>query len=362
MAVAHRAGSPERPGVIVSMEPERPAALPPTSRRPGATSADVARLAGVSRSTVSHILNGQVTRFSEETVLRVREAVTRLGYVPSAAGRSLVLGRSDLVVLAVPNTTLTNVQDIIEAIAADLDDVGYSAVVHFDRGGGPAVNLSRLRHLVDTLRPAGLVDLGSLSLADLAVLEEQGCPVLSPRPRNVHGVDEGNVAIARAQAEHLIERGYRTLAYACLDDRRDDPFGRMRATVVADVCAAAGLPAPATISVPLRAADAQTAVCELLRTRGRPVGIACSNDEVAVAVTFAALALRASVPADVGVVGVGGGSVGQLVEPRLSTITFDVRTSVSSIRQAIGQALGGAPPSGGGDFDDTFSVLQGQTT
>ena len=346
----------------MSMESERLAVLPPTPRRPGATSADVARLAGVSRSTVSHILNGQGTRFSEETVERVREAVTRLGYVPSAAGRSLVLGRSDLVVLAVPNTTLTNVQDIIEAIAADLDDVGYSAVVHFDRGGGSADNMARLQHLVDTLRPAGLVDLGSLSPAELDVLEDQGCPVLSPRPRNVRGVDEGNVAIARAQAEHLVARGYPTLAYACLDDRRDDPFGRMRASVVADVCAEMGLPAPAVLSVPLNAADAQTAVCALLRTRGRPVGIACSNDEVAVAVTFAALALRASVPADVGVVGVGGGSVGQLVEPRLSTVTFDVRTSVSAIRQAIGHRLAGTRRPPGSVPDNTFSVLQGQTT
>ncbi|RBY85870.1 LacI family DNA-binding transcriptional regulator [Blastococcus sp. TF02A-26] len=346
----------------MSIESERLAVLPPTSRRPGATSADVARVAGVSRSTVSHILNGQVTRFSEETVERVRETAARLGYVPSAAGRSLVLGRSDLVVLAVPNTTLTNVQDIIEAIAADLDDVGYNTVVHFDRGGGPADNLARLQHLVDTLRPAGLVDLGSLSPAALDALEEQGCPLLSPRPRNVRGVDEGNYAIARGQAEHLLERGYTTLAYAYLVDRRDDPFGRMRASVVAEVCADAGLAAPATISVPLDAAGAQTAVCELLRTRGAPVGIACSNDEVAVAVAFAALALRAAVPGDVGVVGVGGGSVGQLVTPRLSTVTFDVRTSVSSIRQAIGHALGGAEEPAGSVPEGTFTVLQGETT
>lgn len=344
------------------MESERLAVLPPTPRRPGTTSADVARLAGVSRSTVSHILNGQVTRFAEETVERVREAVTRLGYVPSAAGRSLVLGRSDLVVLAVPNTTLTNVQDIIEAITADLDDVGYSAVVHFDRGGGPADNLGRLQHLVETLRPAGLVDLGSLSPADLDALEAHGCPVLSPRPRDVRGVDDGNVAIAQSQAQHLLARGYPTLAYAHLVDRRDDPFGRMRASVVADVCAGAGLPAPATINVPLDAAGAQTAVCELLRTRGVPVGIACSNDEVALAVTFAALALRATVPGDVGVVGVGESSVGQLVDPRLSTITFDVRTSVSSIRQAIGHALGGAPRPESSVPAHTFSVLQGETT
>jgi DNA-binding LacI/PurR family transcriptional regulator len=339
------------------------AVLRPAPRHVSATSADVARVAGVSRSTVSHILNGQVARFSLDTVERVRDTAASLGYVPSAAGRSLVLGRSDLVVLAVPNTTLTNVQDIIEAIAADLDDLGCSTVVHFDRGGGPADNLARLQHVVDTLRPAGLVDLGSLSAGALDTLEQQGCPILSPRPRHVRGVDEGNLAIARAQAQHLIDRGYTSLAYAYLVDHRDDPFGRMRATVVADVCADAGLPAPAAISVPLEPAGAQTTLCELLRTRGRPIGVACSNDEVALAVTFAALALRAAVPADVGVIGVGGGKVGQLVAPRLSTITFDVRASVSAIRGAVAAARGGRP----GDVDmamatETFSVLQGETT
>lgn len=339
-----------------------PLAVPPAPRHVGATSVDVARLAGVSRSTVSHVLNGQVARFSAETVERVREAAAHLGYVPSAAGRSLVLGRSDLVVLAVPNTTLTNVQDIIEAIAADLDDLGYSVVVHFDRGGAPTDNLSRLQHVVETLRPAGLVDLGSLRPADLELLERQGCPVLSPRGEYVEGVDQGNGAIARRQAEHLIERGYTSLAFALLVDRRDDPFGRMRATVLADVCADSGLAPPSVISVPLDPAGAQTAVCELLRTRGRPVGVACSNDEVALAVTFAAGALRATVPGDVGVVGVGGSSVGQLVTPRLSTVAFDVRTTVGSIRQAIAHRLGGAPEAPGPIPEGTFAVLHGDTT
>ena len=345
----------------MSVEPERGAVLP-APRRPGATSTDVARLAGVSRSTVSHILNGQVSRFSEETVERVRDAATQLGYVPSAAGRSLVLGRSDLVVVVVPNTTLTNVQDIIEAIAADLDEFGYSMVVHFDRGSGTSEELTRLSHVVETLRPAGLVDLGSLTPEGFAALERQGCPVFSPRPQRARGVDQGNLAIARLQARHLIDRGHTTLAYAFLVDHRDDPFGRLRSTVVADVCAEAGLAPPATISVPLDPVGAQTALCELLRTRGRPVGVACSNDEVALAVAFSALALRATVPGDVGVVGVGGGSVGQLVTPRLTTVGFDVRTTVSMIRQAIEHALGGGAEPGAGFPPDTFRIVQGETT
>ncbi len=64
------------------------------------TSADVARLAGVSRATVSYVLNNNATvRISDPTRRRVREAALQLGYVPHAAARSLRAGHSRMVLL-----------------------------------------------------------------------------------------------------------------------------------------------------------------------------------------------------------------------------------------------------------------------
>ncbi len=51
-------------------------ATPPRPRARPATSVDVARLAGVSRATVSHVLNDQVERFSADTVERVRKQLS----------------------------------------------------------------------------------------------------------------------------------------------------------------------------------------------------------------------------------------------------------------------------------------------
>jgi len=89
----------------------------PTSKRPAGevglspvTSTDIARMAGVSRSTVSLILNDQDARFSPDTVERVRACATTLGYVRSAAGRALVKGHSDFIVLVVPYTTFVKLQ------------------------------------------------------------------------------------------------------------------------------------------------------------------------------------------------------------------------------------------------------------
>ncbi len=82
--------------------PTRPPPRPlRTALRP--TSADVARLAGVSRATVSYVLNNtSAVRISEPTRRRVHAAAEELGYVPHAAARSLRAGHSRLVLMPAP--------------------------------------------------------------------------------------------------------------------------------------------------------------------------------------------------------------------------------------------------------------------
>nr|BFE70356.1 hypothetical protein GCM10020092_036570 [Actinoplanes digitatis] len=63
---------------------------------------DVAREAGVSKMTVSNVLNGHRDRVSPATIARVMEVVGQLGYVPNATARSLSARRSNLVALAFP--------------------------------------------------------------------------------------------------------------------------------------------------------------------------------------------------------------------------------------------------------------------
>ncbi|HET9383256.1 MAG TPA: LacI family DNA-binding transcriptional regulator, partial [Streptomyces sp.] len=77
------------------MTPAPPHSVPPGTVPGGAvpTSADVARLAGVSRATVSYVLNNtSAVRISEPTRRRVHAAARELGYVPHAAARSLRAG------------------------------------------------------------------------------------------------------------------------------------------------------------------------------------------------------------------------------------------------------------------------------
>lgn len=321
-------------------------------------SIDVARRAGVSRATVSHVLNGQGDRFSPETVERVRRAAEDLGYVPSSAGRALVRGRSDVVMIVFPFTTMPNLQDIVDVFSEGLAEHGFNTVVQLSGPVGSEAHL-RLRHVAESLRPAGVIDLGGLTRKDHDELRRLGSPVVGTA---VDSSGAGsNLAFGRVQAEHLVERGFRQLAYAFLTDERGHPFDQGRTEATRAVCKENGLSEPYLFGIPLDAAGATNALATVLKAVPTPVGIACFNDDVALAVLHATRSLDLAVPRDIGILGLGRGAVGQLSEPRLSSVWGDTRPLLVALLDALLIEYGGADRITEVDFG-TLQVEQGETT
>src|SRR4249919_1587245 len=82
----------------------------PRTRRTSTTLEEVAHLAGVSRATVSRVVNGS-PRVSPEVRAHVQAAIERLGYVPNRAARSLVTRRSDSIAVVITEPTDTLFSD-----------------------------------------------------------------------------------------------------------------------------------------------------------------------------------------------------------------------------------------------------------
>ena len=289
--------------------------------RPGrATSLDVARHAGLSRSTVSQVLNGNHERFPAETRERVETAAAALGYRPSRAGRALVTGVSDLIVVAVPNVTFgRHLQDAVDRIAAATASRGMSVVVRYAGDDSDAT----LTAVLD-LRPAAIVDLGVFYAPEARRVLEAGGTRIVPDLATINRFSEHpNHLIGRLQADHLLERPGRRLVIASLDDEREDFFGVERRQGVIDAAHDAGHPEPVTISVPLDRARATAALASVVEP-GIPIGVCCYNDDVAIAILAAARELGLSVPGDVAVVGVDHTEIGALVTPPLTSIAIDM--------------------------------------
>lgn len=319
----------------------------------------MARRAGVSRATVSHVLNGHGDRFSAETVERVRQAADELGYVPSSAGRALVRGRSDIVMIVFPFTTMPGLQDIVDVLSEGLAEHGFNTIVQLSGPVGSDAH-QRLRHVAESLRPAGIIDLGGLTRKDHEQLRRLGSPVVGTA---VDSSGAGsNLAFGRLQAEHLLARGFRQVAYAFLtDERRGHPFDQGRAEGTRAVCAENGLSEPYLFGTPLDADGATNALATMLKALPAPVGVACFNDDVALAVLHATRALGLAVPRQIGIVGMGKGPVGQLAEPRLSSVWGDSRPLLVGLLDALLMEYGGAERITAVDFG-SLEVEQGETT
>ncbi|MDN6161456.1 MAG: LacI family transcriptional regulator, partial [Atopostipes sp.] len=90
---------------------------------------DVARLAGVSTTTVSRYLNGSLSKMSTETANRIKDAIAKLNYTPNAAARQMVTHSSKMIAVMVANIDDYFSTELFKGISSFLEANGYIAVL-----------------------------------------------------------------------------------------------------------------------------------------------------------------------------------------------------------------------------------------
>lgn len=323
-----------------------------------ATSLDVALLAGVSRSTVSNILNGNDARFPLATRKRVHAAAKELAYRPSLAGRSLKTGRSDTVVVLLPNTTFfSNLQDTVDEAVAKIMPLGGNVVVRFGSESDAAT-----LGAINALRPLAVLAFAPLSIEARAELEAARTIVVPGRiyPNWAESMPDGG--LGSLQADRVLRRGARHLWFAGLSDRRQDVYGPGRAAALERYCSEKGLSPLRRVSVPLRLEGAVKALREIVSTHSGAVGVACYNDDVALALLSAARVLKINVPERLSIIGVDNTPVGQLWAPRLTTIDTDLPGLVAGYAAELQARLAGEEPWLAAPPPHNFKVIDGETT
>ncbi|MCI1983168.1 MAG: LacI family transcriptional regulator [Bifidobacteriaceae bacterium] len=316
----------------------------------------MAKRAKVSRSTVSAILNGHGQRFPEDTQSRVKAAAEELNYHPSAAGRSLVKGRSDTLVLLIPNSTFgPNLQDSVDKIVDEVEGYIGNVVVRFS-GKDQRRSLAN----IETMRPLAVISFGvTLSEEDYDRLERNGISVLPPRQfAHENGSMDGGVAALQLDAiAATIERD---IWYASISDSRTDTFSPARLRSLKELCRRNNYKAPHEIAIHTNGAPAEKELKRILRVSST-ANILCYNDDVAISLLAAARDTGVSVPGTITVVGVDNTFSGQLWSPRLTTINPRTSTFANYISSQLkelleGKSLEQLPTS------TWMSIVQGETT
>jgi DNA-binding LacI/PurR family transcriptional regulator len=300
------------------------------------TSVDVARAAGVSQTTVSFVLNDKPGHtIPEATRLRILEVARQLDYRPHGSARALAAGRSDIVLLSVPDLPIGGaISRFIEEMAAALAGQGLALVTHLAGAHG--------RPLADVcamVNASVVIGFTSFDEDTVQALYRAGADVVLP---SEFSHDEAERPVGRLQAEHLIGRGHRRIGYAMPAHPGLREMAEDRLAGVTDACARAGLEPPAVLSTSLEIAAAAAAVGEWA---SRSVTAVCAfNDETAIALLAGLREQGLAAPADLAVIGVDDIPTARLAAPPLTTIAFDLREAGRGRAEMIMAGLAGREP------------------
>jgi DNA-binding LacI/PurR family transcriptional regulator len=313
--------------------------------------ADVARAAGTSESTASRALKND-PRIGEATTAAVRASAASLGYVPNAAARSLRAQRTHILGLLLDDLADPVHSQLAAGFEAAAAAEGY-AVFMMTGLHDPEREQRALRTFIEhradgialTSCVADPADVFERVPKARVVFVQPDYPALAdgkaPPARGVLRIDDR--AGVTAAVQHLVERGYETIAYVGASGSASDRVRRAAAAAALDDLGAG----------PLHGYDAglsgwrDPAGVAAALERDRPDAVIAYDDKLALALIDALRRTEVRVPASMAVVGFDGIPMSGQSQPRLTTVAVPSadlgRRAVEMLMTSI--RVGSAPPS-----------------
>ena len=300
-----------------------------TGATPRITINDIARLAEVSKKTVSRVLNNHPL-VKEETRKRVKAIMEANGYEPDPQARALAFRRSFLIGLAYDNPSPQYVVNMQRGILDALEGSDYQLVLQpVDRQDPDYIG--KIQRFVERHRPTGLIMPPSVSEDDAVadMLRRHHCEFvriasvdLDEPGRLVRTHDAEGAAQA---ARHLAGLGHKRIAHIhgprSFRSSHERLFGFRSglAEFGIDLSPALTIEAGYTFDSGVRAAD------NILSRPDRPTAIFTGNDEMAIGVYTSARNAGLSVPNDLSIVGFDDTPMAARITPPLTTVRLPIR-------------------------------------
>lgn len=298
-------------------------AAPLSTPRARTTIDDVAREAGVSKATVSRVLNRSDKWLTPEITARVQAAIDRLGYVPSPMAQGLKRGRSRMIGLVVADVTNPFSVAVLQGAEKACREAGYMVML-FNLGNEDAREREAVAALAKYQVEGLLLHTLGHEPAALADAARHGKPVVlidrrvSDAQLDLVGLD--NAAALRLVGQHLLEAGYRELLFIS-EPTRGVSSREERASAFRAFIAKAGVHGEVIECAAEDRATLDAALVDLRRRAGdaRPAVVA-ANAVIALAVVGAAQRMGWPLGDGLGLAGFDDPDWAPYVGPGLTTI------------------------------------------
>ena len=296
----------------------------PSRARRSITTSEIARLSGVSRSTVSAVLNGR-RNVRESTRKKVLECIRQQNYASGMIARTLVGELSRMVAVLAPNLGSPYHMMFFRGVTEVLGAEGYHILFHNVRPEDQEdpETLASLH----AYRPAGYIILKGAEgphAEHARKIVEEGVPLVSEgkfEGIETHSVCFDNRTPVKVATDYVIERGHRRLGHIAGPTfsfgAKERKLGFIESLINHNI--------PVSDAVIVDAGETATAgyqaALDVLRSpQSRPTALVCFNDMVAMGVYRAAHELSLDIPDDLSVVGFDGIDFAELFGPPLTSV------------------------------------------
>ena len=287
------------------------------------TQFDVARLAGVSQTTVSRILNNSnLASIPEETRQRVLQAMDELSYVPDMTARSLRTSKTYTIAAIIPDITNPFYPTFVRGIQDVAEENAYDLVI-YNSDGDENKECHSLKSVVRNRMDGLIVVPFHISPAELL---QTNIPTiqLTQKPLEPPVVDSiyvDNAAAAFTIVQHLLDRGYTRIGMIAGEE--DTPPRKNRILGYQNAIAMHHIPLDEVLvrGGDFTEAGGYAAMQDLLKLTPRVDAVFAANDLMAMGAMNAIREAGLHVPADIAVAGMDDIPAAKLVYPPLTTLT-----------------------------------------
>lgn len=285
---------------------------------------DIAKEAGVSIATVSFIVNGKDQHISEATRQRVKDVMKKYNYIPNAMAGSLVTRRTGIIGLILPDITNPFFPGIARGAEDRANEEGYS-IIFCNTDDKIEVEEKYIESLTSKMVDGIIIAHSSNSDQMGEILERTQIPVIlidrDFDSKNILGkVLVNNKDGARQAVCHMVEKGYRKIAYLSGSLKTQTAMDRLEG--YKEALREKNLPVVEALIKygEYRVEWGRKGIEELLTEKQDFDAVFCGNDLIAIGAMKELLKHGYRVPEDKGVMGFDDIYMSQMVEPELTTV------------------------------------------
>jgi LacI family transcriptional regulator len=306
---------------------------------------DVARLAGVSKTTVGRVVNGEDQRVAEKTRVRVLAAIEMLGYERNIVASSLRTDQTLMVALSIPDIMNPFWPEVARGVQDTCEAQGYTvALLNSDWDTGrelvhlQTVRRNRFDGLV--LNPIRITnaELRSLNTPTVLLGSDDDYP-------DFDSVGSDSVGAVNTALEHLIALGHRRIGLIAGISQRSRPDTRYHCYIAMHQHHHLPLDLGLVIRCPYSQAEGAAAMRQLLSQAPPPTAVLAGNDLLAIGALIAAKQAGLRIPDDLSIIGIDDIDASSTTSPPLTTVAkpkYDIGVRAATL--LLERMRGDQPP------------------